>query len=177
VRIGVAAQAREVEMQLVVEVILTGLGATLTMDLGAALRQRLSGSPFPNYTLVGRWVGHMKHGQLRHAAIAASPAIHGVLSIGWLTHYATGVAFAALLLAAAGPHWFERPSLIPAIFTGIVTVLAPFLVLQPAMGAGLAARCAPRPGAARLQSFLNHVTFGLGLYLAARLVASFPTGV
>lgn len=164
-------------MEPIVDVILTGLGATLAMDLASLLRHRWLGSPLPNYALVGRWIGHMSHGQLRHAAIAASPAIRGERAIGWSTHYATGIAFAGLLLAVGGAPWFDQPTLGPALLTGIVTVLAPFLLLQPAMGAGLAARLTPRPAAARRQSFINHVTFGLGLYLAASLVASIHPGV
>jgi hypothetical protein len=37
------------------------------------------------------------------------------------------------------------------------------------MGAGVAARRTPRPGAARLQSLVTHAVFGLGLYTAAWL--------
>jgi hypothetical protein len=39
--------------------------------------------------------------------------------------------------------------------------------MQPAMGAGLAARRTPRPQAARLHSLAMHVVFGLGLYASA----------
>ncbi|MEW6332336.1 MAG: DUF2938 family protein, partial [Pseudomonadota bacterium] len=41
---------------------------------------------------------------------------------------------------------------------------APFLVMQPGMGAGIAARRTPRPAAARVQSLVTHAIFGLGLY-------------
>jgi hypothetical protein len=43
-------------------------------------------------------------------------------------------------------------------------VLFPFLVMQPAMGAGIAASRTRNPGAARLQSLVTHAVFGLGLY-------------
>jgi hypothetical protein len=42
--------------------------------------------------------------------------------------------------------------------------------MQPGMGAGIAARRTPRPGAARLQSLVTHAVFGFGLYAAATLV-------
>lgn len=61
------------------------------------------------------------------------------------------------------------PRLDIALAFGAVTVLAPFLVLQPAMGAGLAARRTPRPGIARLKSLLAHLSFGAGLWVAAIL--------
>jgi hypothetical protein len=48
-------------------------------------------------------------------------------------------------------------------------VAAPFLVLQPGMGAGIAASRTPRPAAARFQSVITHAIFGLGLYAAGWL--------
>jgi len=75
-----------------------------------------------------------------------------------------------------GTAWFSNPALVPALIVGVVTVLAPFLVMQPAMGAGFAASRTPRPGAARLQSLITHVVFGLGLYVAALLIALLSPG-
>jgi Protein of unknown function (DUF2938) len=45
-------------------------------------------------------------------------------------------------------------------------VAAPFLLMQPGMGAGIAASRTPRPAAARLHSLVTHGIFGLGLYAA-----------
>ena len=95
--------------------------------------------------------------------------MEGEKAIGWAAHYAIGIAFAAAFLAICGLEWAQRPTLAPALAFGVVTVAAPFLLMQPGMGAGVAASRAPRPGAARLQSLLNHTVFGLGLYAAAWL--------
>lgn len=156
----------EIETQ---AVLVSGIGATVLMDLASLARHRLFATPLPNYALVGRWIAHTLRGQFRHRSIASSAPMRGELAVGWLAHYAIGISFALLLYAACGGEWFERPTIGPALITGVVTVLAPFLVMQPAMGAGFAARRTPRPGAARLQSILNHAIFGLGLYLAALL--------
>jgi hypothetical protein len=43
--------------------------------------------------------------------------------------------------------------------------------MQPAMGAGIAASRTPRPAAARIHSLVMHAVFGLGLFLAARVVS------
>jgi hypothetical protein len=40
------------------------------------------------------------------------------------------------------------------------------------MGAGVAASRTPRPGVARVQSVITHGIFGIGLYLAAKMVAA-----
>lgn len=149
-----------------------GIGATLVMDLWTLVRQHLLRGPGTNYRLVGRWTGHLFRGRMRHSAIAASPPIRGELAIGWATHYLTGTGFAAILLAAFGTGWLHTPTLMPALLVGIATVAAPFLIMQPAMGAGIAASRSPRPAQARLQSIVTHAIFGLGLYLSAWLLAA-----
>jgi hypothetical protein len=63
----------------------------------------------------------------------------------------------------------QQPTLAPALAVGLGTVVAPFLVMQPAMGAGVAAGRTPNPAAARLQSLVTHAVFGLGLYAGAWL--------
>lgn len=44
---------------------------------------------------------------------------------------------------------------------------APLLLMQPAMGAGLAGRRKGPVGPQVLRSAVNHLVFGLGLYLSA----------
>lgn len=159
-------------MKHLLDILWTGLGATAAMDIWALVRRRLLGTPLPNYGLVGRWIGHMPRGRLVHQRIAAAPAVPGERTIGWVAHVTIGVAFAALVPAIFGNAWLGEPSLIPALLVGIGTVAAPLLVMQPAMGAGIAARRLPNPRAARLQSLVTHTVFGLGLYLAARVSSS-----
>ena len=149
--------------------LVVGLGATACVDLWALARRRLFGTPQPNYGFVGRWFAHLVRGRFRHDSIAAaSPVPHEAL-IGWMAHYVLGVAFAGLLVASYGVGWLQRPTLGPALAVGIATVAAPMLILQPGMGAGIAARRTPRPNAARLQSLVNHAAFGAGLYVAGWL--------
>jgi len=149
--------------------LLIGAGATLAMDAWTLARKRLFGRPSLDYALVGRWVGHMARGRFMHDPIAASAPVRGERALGWAVHYATGIGFAAVLLALAGPGWARSPTLWPALALGIGSVAVPFLVMQPALGAGIAARRTPRPAAARLQSLATHGVFGLGLYAAAWL--------
>jgi Protein of unknown function (DUF2938) len=54
-------------------------------------------------------------------------------------------------------------------------IAAPFPLMQPGMGAGIAASRTPRPNAARLQSLVTHAFFGFGLY-AASLILNFLSG-
>ncbi len=71
------------------------------------------------------------------------------------------------MLLAVGESWLEAPTLLPALITGLLTATAPFLILQPAFGAGLFASRTPRPGMARLHTLIMHLVFGLGLYGSA----------
>lgn len=103
--------------------------------------------------------------------MAAARPIRGERAIGWGAHYAIGVAFAALLLWTYGLAWAQSPTIRPALSIGLVTVVAPLFILQPAMGAGVASRKTPRPVFAAVKSLVTHAVFGVGMYLAA-LVAS-----
>lgn len=147
-----------------------GAGATALMDLWAIARARLFGSALPDYGLVGRWLAHMPRGRFHHASIKAAASVRGERAIGWIAHYLVGVAFAALLLAFFGAEWLRFPTPGPALLVGIATVAAPFLVMQPGMGAGIAASRTPRPAAARVQSLVTHAIFGIGLYSSGWLI-------
>ncbi len=153
-------------MNQIVGVLMTGTGATLITDFWAIVRRRALGIPPPDYGLVGRWLALMHRGQFRHASIAASPAVRGERVIGWIAHYLIGITFAAILVCIRGTAWLQHPTLLPALLVGFGSVAAPFLLLQPGMGAGIAASRTPRPSAARLQSLITHGVFGLGLYAA-----------
>lgn len=156
--------------------LLTGAGATAMTDFWAFLRTCWFGTPPPNFGMVGRWIGHLARGRLRHESIAAAAPIRAERALGWITHYAIGMGFALLLPAFWGWDWIRKPSLVPALIVGVVTVLAPLFVMQPAMGAGFAASRTPRPAAARVQSLVTHTVFGIGLYAAAKAINSLTTG-
>ncbi len=151
--------------------LMTGVGATAVVDVWALARKQGWGIALPNYALLGRWLGHMPAGRFHHDAIAASAPVFGERLLGWTAHYLIGIAFAALLPAFWGLAWFQQPSLGPALMVGIGTVAAPFLLMQPGMGAGIGASRTPHPTAARLQSLITHSVFGVGLYAAALLAS------
>ena len=140
------------------------------MDLWGLARKPLLGIAPPNYALVGRWIAYMTHGRFRHDSIAASAPVRGEHIIGWTVHYLTGIAFAAMLIGIWGAAWVQQPTIGPALAVGIGAVVAPFFLMQPGMGAGIAASRTPRPASARLQSLITHGVFGLGLYAAGQMV-------
>ena len=154
----------------VASIAVIGIGATAVMDLWLLFLSRL-GVPTTSFAMVGRWVGHFARGRFAHVAIARAAPVRGELGLGWLTHYLVGVAYAALLVAVQGPAWLERPTFLPALAFGVVTVAAPWFVMQPAMGAGVLARKTAAPLKNSLRNLGNHAVFGSGMYLAAVAVA------
>ncbi|SFG84326.1 Protein of unknown function [Duganella sp. CF458] len=151
------------------EIIIIGIGATIVFDLWLVLLKRM-GVKTMNMAFIGRWAGHLAQGRFAHDSIAASPAVSGEHALGWLVHYATGVAFAGALVAVAGQGWLHAPSIGPALAVGMATVGAPLFVMQPSMGLGVASSKTPTPLKNCLRSLANHTVFGLGLYLSALLI-------
>ncbi len=154
-------------LEFVTRAVAVGVGATLVMDLWAVILKRLEVRSL-DYGLLGRWLGHLCRGRLAHPNIGQATAIRGERGVGWAAHYGIGVGFAGLLLGVWGIGWARAPTVGPAMLVGMVTLVAPFFVLQPALGLGVLARNAPDPGQARLKSALAHAAYGLGLYVAAQ---------
>jgi hypothetical protein len=113
----------------------------------------------------------MPRGTFAHRSIAAAEPVRHECPVGWAAHYGIGTGFALLFVLLVSPRWLERPTLLPALAFGIVTVLVPWLVMQPALGLGVASSRAPSPAGARLKSLATHTVFGLGLYGSALVLA------
>lgn len=156
------------ELEFVLRAVLIGVGATVVMDLWAALLRRI-GVPSLNFAMVGRWFGHFPRGRFVHDSIAKATPISGELVIGWSAHYAIGITFSALLLAVWGLDWARQPTLLPPLIVGLVTLVAPFFLMQPGMGLGIAASKTPNPNGARARSVVTHMVFGVGMYGSALL--------
>lgn len=154
------------EMDLAFAVVAIGLGATAFMDVFAWAQSRLLKNPGLNYALVGRWILGMRHGKLRHSTIVQSPSVPFETSVGWAAHYAIGVVFVGCMVMITGPNWLMEPDFWQSILLGLFSVSAPFFLMQPAFGFGLAASKTPAPWIARTRSVIAHLSFGVGVYFA-----------
>ena len=150
---------------LLISAILMGLGATLTFDLGALFLNHTFKMAPSNICLVGRWLRYMPEGTFTHANIGSAPRKRAECTVGWIAHYMIGITFALIFVALVGSTWLQQPTLLPALAFGVVTVLAPFAIMQPSFGFGIAASKAANPTQARLRSIMNHTAFGAGLYI------------
>lgn len=157
--------------ELIIYASLIGILATAVLDLWVTFARQMLHLPGPNWGMLGRWLGHFTRGQFAHGNIASATPITGERIIGWSVHYIIGILFALLLLVFTGPEWLDSPTFLPALVVGLSTILAPFLIMQPAMGAGIAASKTPKPNIARLSSVAAHSVFGFGLYGAATILA------
>lgn len=156
---------------IVISAIVMGLGATLVFDLwGMLLKTAFKITP-SNICLVGRWILYMPEGTFKHSNIAATPQKRAECTVGWIAHYLIGIMFASFFIGLTGNNWLQHPRLIPAIVFGVVTVLAPYFILQPSFGLGFAGSKTANPKQARLRSLMNHAAFGAGLYFLGLLVS------
>ncbi|MCW3464367.1 DUF2938 domain-containing protein [Chitinophaga nivalis] len=151
--------------------LIIGIGATVIMDIYAIVLKRLFNIPSLDYALLGRWIGHFKNGIFFHKTIIQAEKIRYERTIGWIAHYSIGISFACLLLLIWGTGWAYHPTLLPALAIGILTTVAPFFLMQPAFGFGIAAAKTPHPAIARFRSLKTHTIYGIGLYLAALLLS------
>lgn len=152
--------------------VMIGVLATAIYDLWGLVLVKFFGLPGSNWTLAGRWFCHMADGVFRHQDIRLATSVGYETAVGWSMHYIVGIIYAGLLLALCGSEWGRNPTLIPALLLGIITILAGWLVMAPAMGLGVAGADLPNVGVIRIVQFIGHCVFGLGLYLAATVIKS-----
>ncbi|AWM14735.1 DUF2938 domain-containing protein [Flavobacterium sp. NRK F10] len=153
-------------MVTVLKIIAIGIGATLTMDIWAYILSIFNIKSL-DYRLVGRWIGSMTKGKFKHDKIIHTTPFPNESLIGWIAHYFIGIAFVFLLVLIYGTEWIENPTLQPALFIGLLTTIAPFFLMQPSFGFGIAGSKLPEPNIARLKSIITHFIYGLGIYIAS----------
>ena len=150
-------------------VLVMGIAATVAIDLWATFANRMLAWPRTNWAMVGRWIGHMRDGQFTHISITSSPPIVRESILGWAFHYVVGCFYAALYLTYVNIVHMGQPTLVSAVLFGLVTLLSPWLLMQPALGLGIFASKAPKPTLVRLQNLIIHTIFGLVLYYSCQL--------
>lgn len=159
-------------MELIIQGVSIGIVATVCLDIWAAIAKYVLRLPTANWAMVGRWFGHMPRGVLLHRPISASPPIRHELVLGWIGHYVIGALYGIAYLYIIEVVFSRQPSFISATVFGLATLFAPWLVMQPAMGAGVFASRAPRPALVRVTNFSMHGIFGVALYLGWVLIGS-----
>ena len=157
-------------MGLAIQGVLIGVIATIGMDIWAVIVKHVFRLPTADWAMVGRWFGHMPRGVFVHHPVSGAAPIPNELAIGWIGHYVTGVVYGLAYLYIVQVLLSRSPSLVSALAFGLATLVAPWLIMQPAMGAGIFATRTPRPGVMRLVNLSMHTVFGAALYVGWLLV-------
>ncbi|MBN9492841.1 DUF2938 family protein [bacterium] len=120
-----------------------------------------------DYAMLGRWIGHFpRAASSKHA----SPPLHrseaNGPSVGWRT---TRSAWRSRPPSSrcGGFDWAGLPNIVPPLVVGFGSVLAPWLVMHPAFGAGICGRNDPPPLGRPAPEPGHPHRYGLGLYVPA----------
>jgi len=153
-----------IDLMTVLKGVLIGIGGTVALDLWASTLKALTDTPATNWAMVGRWLGHMPQGRFVHEAIAKATLVRHELLLGWAFHYGIGVAYGLVLVLVQGSTWLDRPSPLAPLVLSWALLVAPYFVMMPGLGLGIAGSRTPKPNLTRLKSVLGHTAFGLGMF-------------
>ena len=149
----------------IVESILSGLWATLIMDLFARfLAARKLLFPFMTSEELGRWFIYLLKGKISHRDISKTPPVRNEKIWFFVSHYLIGIILAAfyLLLASVVNEIGENAWM--ALVFGILTVLLPWFWLLPGTGLGIMAKKSSVRMKILRTNLINHTNFGIGLF-------------
>ena len=146
------------------DAVLSGVFATIVLDLWQRLLKLATGIPPANWALIGRWFGHMPRGRFAHDAIAEAPPISHELAIGWTAHYLIGVLYGVVYVGLVDIVLESGPTLLNGFLFGLASVVVPWFLMQPALGLGVMGSRAPNPSVPRYTALVAHCLYGVALY-------------
>lgn len=144
--------------------LLIGIAATFLLDCLGLLLHYTIRIPKTEWRYIGRWFIKMQYLQFLHSPIGSSAPERYELFMGWFMHYLIGVIFSVFYFNFMAYVGIE-PSLNNATIFGALTLVFPYLIMQPALGYGFFARKHKRPILTPIMSILAHLTFGQFLYV------------
>lgn len=159
-------------MDIIMQAVLVGVGGTIVLDVYAFLLQHLFGVPATNWRMVGRWLGHMPHGNFIQIHLGQVEPVPGEHALGWVFHYVIGIGYGLLLIGIWGSEWLLQPGITEPLILALALLILPYCIMMPGMGMGIAGSQTPRPVITRLKSVAGHAIFGIGMYLSAQLLAA-----
>jgi hypothetical protein len=148
----------------ILRTILTGIGATLTMDLVSAAGRRAGLLHGVEIEWIQRWFGSALRGHPLIGDVRAMSTPGLPLGATLLVHYAIGITLAIVYGILAG----SRGSVSMAVAFGLLTCALPWLFMFPGMGLGVFGVNAPSEALLVRTSLVNHLAYGLALGLLLR---------
>lgn len=156
---------------LIFQSVVSGVVATIVLDLWAQLLRVTVGLPAPDWGVNGRWFAHLPKGRFVHEGLAETPPVPNEAVIGWAGHYIIGIAYGFAYVGLIVLGLDSQPSLLNGLVFGAVSVVLAWFVMMPGIGKGMMASKADSPATACFLALVAHIVFGLGLYAGAALVA------
>lgn len=149
-----------------IEAILSGIWATLFMDLFAKiLSKRKLIYPFITPEELGRWFVCQFKGKIIHKNISKTPPVRNEKIWYFVSHYLIGILLAGLYLILASQFKALGENAWMALVFGILTVILPWFWLLPATGLGIMANKSSKRNLILKTNLINHTNFGIGLFL------------
>jgi len=150
-------------VDLVAKVLVAGVLGTAAMDMGNLLFLRAGLLLKIEVGMIGRMAAGWTRGRLRYRHPGEMEEVTNEKALGYLAHYAIGVALAfpyvqgwkILVGGPVSPAW--------AILYGVGTTVASWFFVYPCMGFGAFGRRSPDGLRAVLSPLANHFFYGLGL--------------
>lgn len=156
--------------------IITGIFGALAFDIWNMLAERLAGIRAPNWGILGKWLLTPWATQKTATAPLGPPVFTSAERIlGVISHYATAILFAFVLILAMGTQWLAQPTLMPAVVAGLITTIFAWFIIMPALGAGIAGANTPAPAKLRIANLVSHAIMGAGFYVGALAVPALVT--
>lgn len=144
-----------------------GVTGALVFDLWNWIVERAIGIRAPRWAILGRWLLH----PFEPAPPSMGPAAVSFTTVeqilGMSAHYVTAIAFALALILTTGSAWLATPTVLPAIFAGLITTSFAWFIIMPLLGAGVAGARIPHPNRHRVATLISHAVMGLGFYVGA----------
>ena len=153
----------------IVNAVVSGIVATVALDLWQRLLFAVSGIPPANWAMAGRWFAHMPRGRFVHDAIAEAEPVEHELALGWVMHYLIGVLYGFAYVGLVVFVLAGTPSLLNGFVFGAVSVVVPWFMMQPALGLGFMGARAPNPAIPRYTALVGHCLYGVALFAGSAL--------
>lgn len=141
-----------------------GCLSVAVLDLWQRVAHRLGGLPPTNWAVVGRWcLMLLRQGVVFNTGLAQAPPLQWERLVGWLFHYAVGVAYVLFYWSVWRPNWGLDNPWVDGLLFGTLSTVVPWLFFMPATGVGLFASRTPRPLFVCLSVLVVHMVFGVAI--------------
>lgn len=153
---------------LAINMIVSGVFATVVFDIWQRLLQAATGIPPTNWGIVGRWFGHIPRGRLVHESMADAAPVANEAVLGWFMHYLIGIGYGVVYVGMM-VALFDGPTLLNGFLFGLASVVVPWFMFQPCLGLGFMGSRAPNPNIPRYTALAAHCLYGVALYAGSAM--------